>query len=225
MKKQMNERKEFLDYAAEIAAWVLGGAMFIYLGYRTLDFFTFTIRDSDAIIGYLGLFSTTIGAIIFSLIWKRAFYFDRRTGKWRSDEFRKTVAGIMAIVCALGELVIAVADMTIIADMRTGLVAMTESDLKTIIWATAGLAAMVGFSIAVIKMTPPHPFTDPEIDMSEQDANNNGILDRREPALSPKASDTPVVDFDKLELQRRIAELEKKLASPPVNPTNGQDQK
>jgi len=222
MTKQIKERKEFLDYTAELLAWVLGGTMFLYLGYRTLDFFTFTIRDGDGIIAYLGLFSTTIGAVIFALIWKRSFYFDRRTQKWRSDEFQKTISGMMAVVCAAGELVIAVADMTIIADMRTGLMTMTESDLKLVVWATAGLAGLVGVSIAVIKMTPPNPQTDPEIDMSDQDADNDGILDRNQ--TTPMKSFAPSAnspDFEKIELQRKVAELEKALqnkTAPPANP-------
>jgi len=228
MNKQVTERKEFLDYAAEIAAWVLGGTMFLYLGYRTLDFFTFTIRDGDGIIAYLGLFSTTIGAVIFALIWKRSFYFDRRTQKWRSDEFRKTIAGIMAAVCAIGELVIAVADMTIIADMRTDVLAMTESDLKTIVWATAGLAGLVGISIAIIKMTPPHPLTDPEIDMSDQDADNNGVLDRKQNTpvrpMNANASTANSPDFEKIELLRKVSELERELKSK-ENPQTGQDEK
>lgn len=234
---QKKERKEAIDYAADLAAWVLGGAMFIYLGYRTLDFFIFTFRDEDVIFAYLGLFSTTIGAIIFALIWKRSFYFDRSTQKWRSDEFRKTISLGMMVVCALGELIIAVADMTIISDMRTGIVMMTEGDMKSIMWFTAGLAGLVGAAIAAIKLTPRHPKTDPEIDMSEQDTDNNGILDHKEPAPAPmkaNAANAPVVDFDKIELQRRNSEMEKRIkeieklleeaAQKPTNPTNGQNQ-
>ena len=78
----MKEQKVFADYLAEIGAWVLGIAMFIYLGYRTLDFLTFTFREEDAFFAYLGLFSTTVGAVIFALIYKRSFYYDRKAKVW-----------------------------------------------------------------------------------------------------------------------------------------------
>jgi len=70
MKTQINEQKVFMDYLSDIGAWVLGGAMFIYLGYRSLDFLTFTFREEDALFAYLALFSTTIGAVIFAVIWQ-----------------------------------------------------------------------------------------------------------------------------------------------------------
>jgi len=164
----MKENKVFLDYLADIAAWVLGGGIFIYLGFRTLDFLAWTFRDEDVIFSYLGLFSTTIGAAIFALIYKRSFYFDRRAQIWRSDEFKKTVSLVMAIACALGEIGLAVADMSLIASLKGGAIMLTEGELTTFMWATAGLAGLVGISIAVIKIVPPHPKTDPEIDMSNE---------------------------------------------------------
>jgi len=176
----MKEQKTFLDYLADIGAWVLGGAMFIYLGYRTLDFLTFTFREEDALFAYLGLFSTTIGAVIFALIYTRAFYYDRRARVWRSDESRKAISLVMMLICAGAEIALAVADMTIITAEKGGAIALTEGELKTFMWLTAGLAGLVGAAVAVIKMTPRHPQTDPEIDMSLQDANNNGVVDRNE---------------------------------------------
>lgn len=174
------EKKEVVDYLADITLWILGGVMFIYLGFRTLDFLTYTFREEDVIFAYLGLFSTTVGSIIFALIYKRSFYFDRKSEVWRSDEFRKMVSMSMMVVCAVGELLIAVADMTIIADIKAGTAMMTEGDLKSIMWLTAGLAGAVGAAVAAIKLTPRHPQTDPEIDMSLIDTDNNGIEDSKE---------------------------------------------
>jgi len=57
---------------------------------------------------------------------------------------------------------------------------MTEGELKTIMWLTAGLAGLVGAAVAVIKLTPRHPKTDPILDMSDKDTDNNGVLDNRE---------------------------------------------
>lgn len=179
-KNQLKEQKTFLDYLADIGAWVLGGAMFLYLGYRTLNFLSYTLSDQDQIYKYLGWFSTTIGAVIFAIIWKRSFYFDRRSGEWRSDEFRKTISLVMMIVCAFGEFALAAADMSLEAALKTGVVTMSEGELNTLILFTAGLAFLVGGAVAAIKMTPPHPRTDPIIDMSDQDADNNGVLDRNE---------------------------------------------
>lgn len=176
----MKEQKVFADYLAEIGAWVLGIAMFIYLGYRTLDFLTFTFREEDAFFAYLGLFSTTVGAVIFAIIYSRSFYFDRTSKVWRSDEFKKTVALVMTLICFAGEVALAVADMTIITAQKGGAVVMTEGELKTIMWLTAGLAGLVGAAVAVIKLTPRHPKTDPVLDMSDKDVDNNGVLDNRE---------------------------------------------
>ena len=176
----MNDKKTFLDYLADIGGWVLGIAMFIYLAYRTLNFLEFTFTDQDQMYKYLGLFSTTVGAVIFAIIFKRSFYFDRRARVWRSDEFRRAISATMMVVCALGEVGLAFADMSIVTQMKTGVVTMTEGEINTFIWLTAGLAGLVGAAIAAIKLTAPHPKTDPEIDMSELDADNNGIFDRNE---------------------------------------------
>jgi hypothetical protein len=197
MKK--TEQKNVMDYLADILAWVLGGAMFLYLGFRTLNFLSFTLSDQDQIYKWLGWFSTTLGAVIFAIIYKRSFYFDRRARLWRSDEFRKTVSGVMAIVCALGEFALAAADMSLQAALKTGIVTMSEGELNTIIYGTAGLAFLVGLSVAMIKMTPRHPQTDPVIDMSEYDFDNNGVMDKQEQrnqqqrAMNVNASETEQV--------------------------------
>ena len=213
----MKEQKVFADYLAEIGAWVLGIAMFIYLGYRTLDFLTFTFREEDAFFAYLGLFSTTVGAVIFAIIYSRSFYYDRTAKVWRSDEFKKTVALVMTLICFAGEVALAVADMTIITAQKGGAVAMTEGELKTIMWLTAGLAGLVGAAVAVIKLTPRHPKTDPIMDMSDKDTDNNGVLDSRERGGKP-------VNVNALET--KIAQLEaalrKRDETPAKTNTDGQ---
>jgi len=215
----MKEQKVFADYLAEIGAWVLGIAMFVYLGYRTLDFLTFTFREEDAFFAYLGLFSTTVGAVIFAIIYSRSFYFDRTSKVWRSDEFKKTVALVMTLICFAGEVALAVADMTIITAQKGGAVVMTEGELKTIMWLTAGLAGAVGAAVAAIKLTPRHPNTDPEIDMSEIDADNNGVEDSKEknrnkgnnqnrPQNQPMHSNAADIELI-ANLQKKLAEFEK----------------
>lgn len=201
----MKEQKVFADYLAEIGAWVLGIAMFIYLGYRTLDFLTFTFREDDVFFAYLGLFSTTVGAVIFAIIYSRSFYYDRTSRVWRSDEFKKTVSIVMTLICFAGEVALAVADMTIITAQKGGAVSMTEGELKTIMWLTAGLAGLVGAAVAVIKLTPRHPKTDPLIDMSDKDVDNNGIFDNRERGGKPanvNALETQIAQL-KAELHKR----------------------
>ena len=86
----------------------------------------------------------------------------------------------MTLICFAGEVALAVADMTIITAQKGGAVMMTEGELKTIMWLTAGLAGLVGAAVAVIKLTPRHPKTDPIMDMSDKDTDNNGVLDSRE---------------------------------------------
>lgn len=178
-----NNQKTVLDYLAELGAWGLGIAMFIYLGYRTLNFLSFTFSEQDQVYKWLGMFSTTIGAVIFAVIWKRSFYFDKRTRKWRSDEFRKSVSMAMMVICALGEAGLAYADVSLTMSKRTNIITLSPGELNTFIVLTIGLAFLVGLSIAAIKLTPPHPRTDPEIDMSELDMDNNGVLDRNETLL------------------------------------------
>jgi len=231
----MKEQKVFADYLAEIGAWVLGIAMFIYLGYRTLDFLTFTFREEDVFFAYLGLFSTTVGAVIFAIIYSRSFYFDRTLKVWRSDEFKKTVALVMTLICFAGEVALAIADMTIITAQKGGAVVMTEGELKTIMWLTAGLAGLVGAAVAVIKLTPRHPKTDPILDMSDKDVDNNGVLDNRERGGKPvnvnaletkiqqleaalRKSESSVSNFSKTPVKNESG-AEK--GNPAQNPTNG----
>lgn len=193
------DEKTFLDYLSDMGAWVLGGAMFIYLGFRTLDFLTFTFREEDVLFAYLGLFSTTVGAIIFALIYKRSFYFDRKAQVWRSDEFRKTISLTMMVVCAFGELLLAVADMSVVTAMKSGVVTMTEGELNTFMWLTAALAGAVGVAIGAIKLTPRHPKTDPILDMSEVDSDNNGVEDYKEPVKqSPMRQNAADMELVKL---------------------------
>jgi hypothetical protein len=184
----MNKRagkKEGFDYLAELLLWALGGAMFIYLGYRTLHFLGFTFAEEDQIYSYLGLFSTTIGAVIFAVSFKRSKYFDLRPASaggqvWREDAFKKMVSMVMMVVCALGELGLAFADMSLVTAQRGGAVTMTEGELITYMWLTAGLAAAVGGAVFAIKLHDPNPKADPIVDMSDKDADNNGVLDSRQ---------------------------------------------
>jgi len=179
-KNEMKNQKTFIDYLADMGAWGLGLAMFIYLGYRTLNFVSFTFSEQDQIYKWLTLFSTTIGAIIFAVIYKRSNYFDYRTRRWRSDEFKKSVSLTMMIVCFLGEAGLAYADMSLEASKQLGVVTLSEGELRTFISLSVLLAFAVGVAVAAIKLTPPHPLTDPEVDMSALDTNNNGIFDRQE---------------------------------------------
>jgi hypothetical protein len=172
--------KETMDYIADYGGWTLGVAMYIYLGFRTLDFLTWSFREEDVFFAYLGLFSTTVGAIIFAVIWVRSRYFDARAGVWRVDEARKSVALVMMFICAGGEVLLAVADMSLVTTAKGAVPTMTVGQLKTYMWLTACLAALVGGAIAKIHLTPRHPKTDPIIDMSELDVDNNGVLDYRE---------------------------------------------
>jgi hypothetical protein len=221
------EKKEVMDYLAEIASWVLGGAMFIYLGFRTLDFAMFTFREEDVVFAYLVLFSTTIGAIIFALIWKRSFYFDRKAQVWRSDEFRKTVSLVMMCVCAFGEVLLAVADMSIVTAEKGAVLTMDAGEVKLYMWLTAGLAALVGAAIAAIKLTPPHPLTDPQIDMSELDANNNGVMDRHEnKQAQQKPVNTYAQDAELVRLREEIAALKAgSVDAPKESPSTHNQQK
>ncbi len=213
------DEKTFLDYLSDMGAWVLGGAMFIYLGFRTLDFLTFTFREEDVLFAYLGLFSTTVGAIIFALIYKRSFYFDRKAQVWRSDEFRKTAALVMMVVCAGGELLLAVADMSVVTAQKSGVVTMTEGELNTFMWLTAGLAGAVGVAIGAIKLTPRHPKTDPILDMSEFDADNNGVEDSKEqPApINPAPMNTNASEMELVALRKKVAEYEAKDPKQPAD--------
>lgn len=212
----MKNKKTTIDYVSDYSAWILGAVMFVYLGYRTLDFLTWTFRAEDQIFAWLGLFSTTGGAIIFALIYSRAFYFDKQSRIWRSDEAKKAIALPMIIVCALGEVALAVADMTLIVDAKSGSLMMTDGELKTMMWLTAGLAGAVGAAVAAIKMSKVHPATDPEYDMSLLDADNDGVMDSKQQPTRALAQDTKLIE----ELARAKKEIEELKKSNPTKAGN-----
>lgn len=209
---QKKDKKEGMDYLADLLLWTLGGAMFVYLGYRTLHFLGFTFAEEDVIYSFLGLFSTTIGAVIFAVSYKRSKYFDTRPASkggqvWREDAFRKTVSMAMMIVCALGEVALAFADMSLVTAQRSGVVTLTEGELVTYMWVTAGLAFLVGGAVAAIKLTDRHPKTDPVIDMSDLDADNDGVLDSRQEVVRQPVN---ILDLNPAQLEEVFNFFEEK---------------
>lgn len=128
---------------AEFGAWALGIAMFVFLGYRTLHFLQWTFADQDQIFSYLGLFSTTCGAVVWGVIYRFGGLGERN----------KAIALLMLGIDLLGEMALAVADMTLVTSAREGWT-LTQGEINTFIWASAALAAMNGIAIFVVKLFP-----------------------------------------------------------------------
>lgn len=139
-----NKQKSVGSWLSEFGAWGLGGAMFVFLGFRTLHFLEWTFADQDKLFAYLGLFSTTLGAVIWGLIY--------RFGGMGSRN--KAISLLMLGVDLIGEMALAVADMTLVTSQNGVGWSLTQGEVNTFIWAAAGLAAANGIAIFVVKLFP-----------------------------------------------------------------------
>ena len=124
-------------YIAEFGGYALAVAMFVFLAYRTYDFLAWTFRADQVLFAYLGLFATTGGAIIWGLIYR----FSNLSNQM------KAVAMSMMAVDLLGELLLAVADMTLVTAEKGAQYGLSAGQLTTAIWLSAGLAALNGVAI------------------------------------------------------------------------------
>jgi hypothetical protein len=116
---------------------VLGVAMLLYLGLHSYNFFTFTFKGDQWIFAILGLFTTSIGFLLWLAIYL-----------WMAkDGLSKAVAIMMMFVSLGGEFVVAGFDMFMNISGRLEEAAWTATDLKYMSYAIAGLALLNGLAL------------------------------------------------------------------------------
>lgn len=178
--------------------------VFIFLGLRSLDFFTFTTPAEQWYLAYLGWGLTGGGVIAYLLV----FLWDADT------ELKKTIAIIMLGVCVIGELVTAGFGLKIDAWKNSGY-QMTASDFQAMVLAVqllgfAHAAALIGYIAG-----------DP-IAKAFSDDDGDGIPNILDKDNSKKPAGFTVnkseTDLLVLSLQKQIDELK---ASQKENPSKG----
>ena len=124
----------FLGLFAKI---VLAVAMLLYLGMHSYNFFTFTFKGDQWIFAILGLFTTSIGFILWLVVYLYA----------AEDGLEKAVAIIMLFVSLLGEFAVAGFDMFMNITDTLATATFTAADLRNMSYIIAGLALLNGLAL------------------------------------------------------------------------------
>lgn len=134
---QPTQNKGMGYWLAVIGSILLAVSMVVYLGKHSLDFFLTTFKGEDQIFAYLGLMTTSIGAIIWLLKLKFMCntYLD------------KAIALIMLAVSLTGEFVVAGFNMYMNAGGALLNMQWTTEDLRTMTYVIAGLAFLNGLAL------------------------------------------------------------------------------
>ena len=120
-----------------IAKVVLGIAMLLYLGLHSFNFFMFTFKGDQWIFAILGLFTTSIGF----LLWLAVYL-------WAAEEgLEKAVALIMMFASLLGEFAVAGFDMYMNITGTLATAGFTGADLRNMSYIIAGLALINGLAL------------------------------------------------------------------------------
>jgi hypothetical protein len=118
---------------------VLGIAMLLYLGLHSLNFFTFTFKGEQWIFAILGLFTTSIGF----LLWLAIYLYVAKDG------LQKAIAIIMIFVSLAGEFAVAAFDMYMNISGQLSTAVWTEADLRNMSYIIAGLALLNGLALVI----------------------------------------------------------------------------
>lgn len=134
---EKNEAKSVGYFLGFIAKIVMAVAMLIYLGLHSYNFFTFTFKGDQWIFSVLGLFTTSIGFILWLVIYLYA----------AEEGLERAVAMLMMFVSLGGEFAVAAFDMYMnIADGFSAQ-AFTTEDLRNMSYIIAGLALLNGLAL------------------------------------------------------------------------------
>ena len=120
-----------------IAKVVLGVAMLLYLGMHSYNFFTFTFKGDQWIFSILGLFTTSIGFILWLAVYLWA----------AEDGLERAVTLIMMFVSLLGEFAVAGFDMYMNITGSFNTAGFTDGDLRNMSYIIAGLALLNGLAL------------------------------------------------------------------------------
>jgi hypothetical protein len=124
----------FLGLGAKI---ILAVAMLLYLGMHSYNFFSFTFKGDQWLFAILGLFTTSIGFILWLLIYLYV----------AEDGLEKAVSIVMMFVSLLGEFATAGFDMFMNISNAFSQQAMTAADLRNMSYIIAGLALLNGLAL------------------------------------------------------------------------------
>ncbi len=136
----MNEQKNesnvgwFLGLFAKI---IIGIAMLLYLGMHSYNFFTFTFKGDQWIFSILGLFTTSIGFVLWLAVYMFA----------AEDGLSRAVALIMMFVSLFGEFAVAGFDMYMNISGALATATFTAGDLRNMSYIIAGLALVNGLAL------------------------------------------------------------------------------
>jgi hypothetical protein len=118
---------------------ILAVAMLLYLGMHSYNFFTFTFKGDQWIFAILGLFTTSIGF----LLWLAIYLYIAKDG------LQKAIAIGMIFVSLGGEFAVAAFDMYINISGQLSNAAWTVEDLRNMSYIIAGLALLNGLALVI----------------------------------------------------------------------------
>lgn len=124
----MNRKNKFL---AHIAFYTLAAGLLAYAASRTLNFVSQTMPADKQFMGYLFLFSTGLGSIIWLFVLLALAEGARQRG----------ISFAMGVIDLAGELVLVYAD-TILVASANGALIMTAADLQLFILASVGIMGL-----------------------------------------------------------------------------------
>lgn len=188
---------------AMILKVLLAVVVLIFLGTESIGFFSFVFPPEKWYMAYTGFGLTSLSFLIYLYL----FIYDADT------DMKRVIALIMMAVGLVGELVTAGFGMQVEAWSQMGYV-MTESDIDFMVLAIQAL--MLFHGIALIGY-----WIGDSIVKAFKDDDGDGIpniFDSSPRGIAKNAKQTPVVDFDKIEMQRTIKDLEKRLAEATQKP-------
>jgi hypothetical protein len=140
-KSIMSEEKELTKsagyYLGGIAKVVLAVAMLLYLGLHSYNFFSFTFKGDQWIFAILGLFTTSVGFILWLAVYLWA----------AEDGLEKAVSIIMMFVSLFGEFATAGFDMYMNISDTMGMQQFTPTDVRNMSYIIAGLALLNGLAL------------------------------------------------------------------------------
>jgi hypothetical protein len=132
-----NERGSAGYWLGFFAKIVLAVAMLLYLGMHSYNFFTFTFKGDQWIFAILGLFTTSIGFIL----WLVVYLYGAEKG------LEKAISIIMLFVSLLGEFAVAGFDMYMNITGTLANSTFTDADLRNMSYIIAGLALLNGLAL------------------------------------------------------------------------------
>jgi len=132
-----NKNKPVGYWLGFFAKIILAVAMLLYLGMHSYNFFTFTFKGDQWIFSILGLFTTSIGFILWLVVYLYA----------AEDGLEKAISILMLFVSLIGEFAVAGFDMYMNITGSLATATFTAADLRNMSYIIAGLALLNGLAL------------------------------------------------------------------------------